>query len=129
VIAARVLYPYYLGLQILCGLLAILGHNWTVFLNWQGGKGVATSAGVLLALIPKQSLLAIAAFAAVFFSTGYVSLGSIVAALVLTASVFVIKTYALLRFLVIVAAGMVIYKHIPNLRRLRRGEENKVKFR
>src|SRR5207248_39804 len=62
------------------GLAAIVGHNWTVFLNFKGGKGVATSAGVFLALAPVPSAIALACFLAGFLISGHVSVGSIVAA-------------------------------------------------
>lgn len=125
----KLVYPYYLGLQILCGLLAIIGHNWTIFLKGKGGKGVATSAGVFLALAPLHSLAAIAVFAGLFFGTGYVSVGSIGAAIAMFLATFVFKTYPIIRFVVLIAAAMLIYKHIPNMKRLAKGEESKVKFR
>ncbi len=129
VVLARLLVPGELGVQVLCGALAIIGHNWSVFLKGRGGKGVATSAGVFLALMPFPTLIAIAVFAAVLRRTGHVSMGSMAAAGALLISSFLIHTPWIFRFLVVIAAAMVLFKHVPNMKRLAKGEEPKVTFK
>ena len=69
---------------IICGIAAIIGHVRPIYLKFgKGGKGVATAAGVFLALAPIQTLLALVIFAVVLLSSGYVSLGSLTSALML----------------------------------------------
>jgi glycerol-3-phosphate acyltransferase PlsY len=129
VLIARLMYPSYLGLHVLCGLLAIVGHNWTIFLKGKGGKGVATSAGVFLALLPKQCAVAIVTFAVLLLTTGHVSVGAMAAAVALFLATLIMRTYLLHKVIVLIAAVMVLVKHVPNMKRLARGEEPKVKFR
>jgi glycerol-3-phosphate acyltransferase PlsY len=129
VLMSMKLFPNDLGTSLLCGLAAILGHNWSLFLKGSGGKGVATSVGVFLALMPKQAGLAILTFLIFFLLTHYVSVGSMAASLVLAASCFIFDTPALLKFLVILASTMVLVKHLPNIKRLVKGEEHRVNFR
>ncbi len=78
----------YLGLHlggseltgIICGLLAIVGHSWSIFLGFKGGKGVATGLGVIATLMPWVTIIVFLVWLAIVKVTGYVSLGSIVAA-------------------------------------------------
>src|SRR5262245_33914401 len=75
VITARFLAPGNEILAVGCGLASIIGHNWSLFLKGKGGKGVATSAGVFLALIPKQTGVAALVFLVCLITTGHVSIG------------------------------------------------------
>jgi glycerol-3-phosphate acyltransferase PlsY len=118
-----------MGVPMWCGLAAIVGHNWSVFLRGKGGKGVATSIGVFLALIPLPSLVAVAIFLAVFLSTGHVSSGSMAGSAGLVAGTFIWDTPWAIRAVVIVAGIMIVLKHRPNIKRLIEGTEPKVKFR
>lgn len=128
VILAKVLVPDEIGTQVGAGMLAIIGHNWSVFLRGKGGKGVATSAGVFLALMPLHAVIALIVFLIFFLTSKHVSVGSMAAAVALFISTFIIRTNGLLRGLVAVAAVMVLVKHVPNMRRLAHGQEPKVKF-
>ncbi len=128
VAAARLLLPGEYGSALFCGLASISGHNWSYFLKGKGGKGVATSAGVFLALVPKQMLIALLVFAAVFYKSRRVSVGSIAAAVTLILTTFAFYTPLLLRLMVFVVGIMILVKHIPNMKRLARGEEPQVKF-
>jgi len=113
------------------GVAAIVGHVRPVFLGFQrGGKGVATAGGVFAALAPKAMLVAFAVFALVFLSTGYVSLGSLSAALALPISLLVIDGPRVGPVLVIagVVAAFVFWTHRANIGRLRRGEESRFRF-
>lgn len=128
VMTAKHFFPGMPLLAMGAGFASIVGHNWSVFLMGSGGKGVATSAGVFMALIPLHGLVALATFLIFFFTTKHVSIGSMAAAVALLITTLIIPTALPFVFLVVVAAGMVLYKHIPNMKRLMKGEENKVNF-
>lgn len=109
------------------GFAAILGHVFPVFYGFRGGKGVATAVGAFLALSPLAVLVSLALFIAIVAATRYVSLGSVVAFAILPpiAGLFFHAPRA-----VVTAAGMtallILLKHLPNLKRLARGEEGKL---
>jgi len=112
---------------ILCGALAIAGHTRPVFLGFgKGGKGVATAAGVFLALAPVQTLLALVVFAVVLLSSGYVSLGSLTSATILPLLLAITVGVRSPVFLVSIAIALfVFWTHRANIVRLRNGEENR----
>jgi glycerol-3-phosphate acyltransferase PlsY len=112
---------------VACGVAAILGHVFSVFVGFKGGKGVATAAGVMLGLTPLALAVAAAVWAVLVLLTGYVSLGSIAAAAVLPVAVYLLErptTAELLWIDVGVAAG-VIFLHRRNIQRLIKGTENR----
>jgi glycerol-3-phosphate acyltransferase PlsY len=112
---------------VACGVAAILGHVFSVFVGFKGGKGVATAAGVMLGLTPLALAVAAAVWAVLVLLTGYVSLGSIAAAAVLPLAVYLLErptTAELLWIDVGVAAG-VIFLHRRNIQRLIRGTESR----
>lgn len=113
------------GWQLGVGLAAILGHDLSPFLGFKGGKGIATSLGVLLGVMWKVGTSALALWAALVVATGYVSVGSIVAAAALTplALCFYPGDYVRLAFAIVVGV-VAIYKHRANIQRLRAGTEN-----
>lgn len=110
------------------GVLAILGHVKPIFLMGKGGgKGVATASGVFFALAPLAGTCAVVAFLITVALTRYVSLGSLIGALVLPVAMVALARG--LTPLSLVAAGIatfVFYTHRDNIRRLRRGEERKI---
>lgn len=107
---------------------AIAGHMFTIFLKFKGGKGVATGLGVFSALMPLPSLIAFAVFGLVFVFSGYVSLGSICAAICLPlATYFSGYSVALVTF-AFAATIFVVYKHRANIKRLMEGSEFKLKI-
>jgi acyl phosphate:glycerol-3-phosphate acyltransferase len=110
---------------ILNGVAAILGHYRPIFLKFgKGGKGVATATGVFLALAPLPTLAGLAVFAVVVLVSGYVSLGSLVAAVVLPSMLLVTEGVRSPVFQVsVLLAAFVFWTHRANIRRLRRGEE------
>lgn len=119
--------------QILAGMAAVVGHLYPVFAGFQGGKGMNTSAGVLLAITPVTTLLTIAVFAVVLVAGRYVSLASITAAVafptILIVRKYVFGVEALDISLVIfgvVLGAVVILAHQSNIRRLLSGTENRV---
>ena len=119
---------YSLEYQLMVGLFAILGHCFSPFLKFNGGKGVATALGVFLVISPKATLFAATVFFFVFFLTRYVSLSSIAAALSYpTIFRFLEQPSKLSLLLVLLAATIVVAKHYSNLLRLLKGEEKRFK--
>ncbi|GFO56246.1 glycerol-3-phosphate acyltransferase [Geomonas sp. Red276] len=109
------------------GLAAFLGHVYTVFLGFKGGKGVATALGVFLAASPLSVLVALFVFVIVVYKSRYVSLASITAAAVIPALVAAIERTPEMIVMSVIIAALVIYKHKENISRLRAGTENKFK--
>jgi glycerol-3-phosphate acyltransferase PlsY len=123
------------------GLAAVLGHSYTCFLGFKGGKGVATSLGVFLGLAPWATGLAVLTFALVFGWTRMVSAGSLLAAVVLPVSVLVLHEWAPpgtpapsdpaswwgrpVAGLALLLGLLVWLRHIPNMRRIASGTENR----
>lgn len=110
------------------GVAAVLGHSGSPWVGFRGGKGVATSAGVFIALLPGPMLFAVLAFAVGFGFSRRVSVGSLLAAVTLPAVAFWRGSPSAERNLALILGLFVIYKHIPNIRRLMRGEEPPVRF-
>jgi glycerol-3-phosphate acyltransferase PlsY len=116
----------------LCGLAAILGHMYPVYLGFRGGKGIATSAGVFLALEPVALGMCFLAFVLTFaLSGGIVSLGSLVSSLVLPVAVYGVGQFHghvdLGRLVVSLALVVVVWlRHTSNIARLMHGEEKSV---
>jgi acyl phosphate:glycerol-3-phosphate acyltransferase len=110
-----------------CGVAAIVGHVFSVFVGFKGGKGVATAAGVMLGLTPLALAAAALVWGALVLLTGYVSLGSIVAAAVLPVAVYLLEgpiQREILWIDVAIAAGVIVL-HRRNIQRLIKGTENR----
>lgn len=114
--------------RILVGLFAIAGHNWTIFLKFKGGKGVAASAGVVMGLIPRVFLMGFLVWLITFFITGFVSLGSIVAIVSIPIFTLAFGEPAEIIIFTCLLCLIIIHKHKPNIRRLARGEEKRISF-
>ena len=112
---------------IAMGVAAIMGHVRPLFLKFgKGGKGVATASGVFFALAPIPMLVAFGVFIAIVLATGYVSLGSLVSALVLPILLAItLGTGSPLFIVSAIIAAFVFWTHRANIGRLRRGEENR----
>ena len=122
------------AIQIIAGVFSVLGNTFPVWLKFRGGKGVATSAGVLFGLAPVAVLIAIVVWILTFEAVRYVSLASIAAALTLPASVFVITKMTpphdlLLFYFSVCLAALVVLRHRSNLVRLIRGTEQRFERR
>lgn len=123
--------------QIIAGMSAVIGHIWTVFAGFKGGKGIATALGMLLTLITIDMLIAVGIFGLVVLISRYVSLGSIIAAISVPATLFIrenlfhvdIPGYSTLFPFIIGVTALVIYTHRKNLVRIINGDENKINFR
>ena len=111
------------GLRIVAGICAVLGHNYTCWLRFRGGKGVATSAGVLYGLMPVTGLIATAAFFAALAASRYVSVGSLAAAVSLPVSAWFLEPDRRLFALALALGLLAIFRHRGNLRRLAAGAE------
>ena len=114
-------------IAIACGIAAIIGHTRPVFLLFsRGGKGVATAAGVFLALAPVQTLLTLIVFAVVLLSSGYVSVGSLIGASLLPVLIAVtLGPKSPIFSISALVAVFVFWTHRANIARLRRGEEHR----
>ncbi len=141
--AVAVLIPFWIGaantwpdLPIYTGLVAVCGHNWTVFLNFKGGKGVATSTGVFATLAPVPFLIAIAGFGIILVTTRIVSLSSMIGAILLLVVLLIQRavfpgnppSWALI-FVAAVAVVFILVRHRENIRRLLNGSEHPFEWR
>jgi glycerol-3-phosphate acyltransferase PlsY len=119
-------------IMVLAGVCAILGHTFTIFGGFRGGKGVATGAGMLLGLFPLSFLICLLIFGLVLFTTGLVSVSSITAAVSLPIVLFLLNQFTLLNVdsvlmgVSILIPLFIIFTHRANIRRLLKGEENQI---
>ena len=113
-------------LKVLCGVSAVAGHIWTVFLGFKGGKGVATTVGVFFGLTWISMLIAMAVFLVVVWTTRYISAGSILLGITLLAANLMLG-YPL-EYIIMSGALtlLIVYTHRSNIRRLMNGTENKL---
>ena len=121
-------------IRIIAGCAAILGHVWTAFGGFRGGKGIATAGGVLVSLAPIELLVALGVFFVVFSFSRYVSLGSISAALAFPLAMLArhnvfhayLYGYHTLIFFSIGISLLLIYTHRTNIKRLLAGTEHRL---
>jgi|TARA_B110000263_G_scaffold91964_1_gene80397 glycerol-3-phosphate acyltransferase PlsY len=119
-------------IQILCGFSAVLGHTYTVFAGFKGGKGVGTLGGMLIALFPTAFPFCLAVAVITIMLTGYVSLASILASVSLPIFLFVLPPFfgvnpaplSLMVFSLLIP-WFITFTHRSNIQRLRSGEENR----
>jgi glycerol-3-phosphate acyltransferase PlsY len=111
--------------RIVAGIAAVLGHSFTCWLRFKGGKGVATSAGVYFALAPMAAGVAVGTWVTALLITRYVSVASILAAVALPLTVWLTPNSLALRIVTTALGAMVIWKHRSNVQRLLSGTENR----
>jgi glycerol-3-phosphate acyltransferase PlsY len=119
--------------KIIAGISAIIGHVWTIFAGFKGGKGINTTAGMLLSLAPIDATISIGVFMLVLIFSGYVSLGSIAGAFAFPSTMFIrenffkvdIDGYHTLIYFSLAVAIFLLYNHRANIKRLLHGEENR----
>lgn len=111
---------------ILCGLAALLGHSFSVFLKFKGGKMVATGLGILIVLTPKVAIVVALIWLSTLFISRYVSLASILAAAGLFPTMFVFDETAGMKVFLAAAGLFVIYRHRVNIEKLIKGQEYKI---
>jgi len=120
--------------QIIAGCAAILGHVWTLFAGFRGGKGIATAGGMLIGVAPVEVAVAFGVFAIVFLVSHYVSLGSLSAAVAFPLTMYFrenvfmvdIAGYKTLILFSIGISLLIIYTHRANIKRLLAGTENRI---
>ncbi len=110
---------------VLGGLGSVVGHNWSVFLKFSGGRGVATSLGVIIGLAPRVALCAFLVWLIVLAVSRYVSLASMVAAVSVPLWMFVFDHTTTLKVISLLLCAFVVVRHIPNIKRLLAGTEHK----
>jgi glycerol-3-phosphate acyltransferase PlsY len=120
--------------QIIAGCAAMLGHIWTLFAGFKGGKGIATAGGMLIGIAPVEVAVSLGVFLIVLLISNYVSLGSLSAATTFPLTMFLrenvfmvdIQGYHTLIWFSIAISLLVIYTHRANVQRLLRGTENRI---
>ena len=114
---------------VIMGLCAVIGHNWPVFLKFKGGKGIATSAGVLLGVAPAPLLVGLCAWVLVFVFSKIVSISSIIAAIAIPIAAYAMNTSVYVRILTIILAVLTVLRHHGNIKRIIKKEEKKIVVR
>lgn len=104
---------------------ALIGHSFSMFTHFRGGKGVATGTGGLLVLVPVAILIGAVVWAVTFYTSRYVSLASILAALAVAVACFFLHVQSLLLGLTVLVAVLVVVRHRANIQRLLNGTESK----
>lgn len=113
-------------LIILVGSAAVLGHTYPIFLKFKGGRGAATGLGFLLAVAPDIFIGAAILTALIIFLTRYVSVASITVPLVVALAFLILKRPLPYFLIAVVVSILIIYRHIPNIKRLLSGTESKI---
>jgi len=116
--------------ELACGLAAIVGHNWPIYVRFRGGRGVNTTFGTLIALAPYVAAGAFLGGAIVIASTRYVSLGSVIGACLVPVGLFlqaILGSLPIPVFLYgLLTAGTIVFQHRDNIARLRAGTERRL---
>lgn len=123
--------------QIIAGISAVIGHIWTVFAGFRGGKGIATALGMLIMIITVDMLVAVGIFIVVVTISRYISLGSILAALSIPLTLIFrenilhdhIQSYGTILPFVVAVSLLVVFTHRKNVIRLINGTESKFSFK
>jgi glycerol-3-phosphate acyltransferase PlsY len=127
VILTKSLFPENEILIILSAVAVIIGHNWPIFFGFKGGKGIASTIGVVIGLHPLSALIVIVTMALIVYITRYVSLGSLISTLLLPILFYLFmgdKVYYIIFALVLTV--MAWYRHRSNIKRLLNGTESKL---
>lgn len=118
--------PIHERFAVIGGVCAILGHNYTFWLKFKGGKGIATTAGALLALMPVVGLICIATWLVFLALSRFVSIASIAAAVAVPVSAWAMDRSNLMIGVALVLGTLAIFKHRDNIRRLIAGTEQRI---
>jgi glycerol-3-phosphate acyltransferase PlsY len=121
-------YAFLISLRLLSSISAMVGHVLPIFAQFKGGKGVATSLGVLIGLQPFAALLCFTVFVLIFIISRYVSLGAIISAMIYPFIVFLVDPNLLFHEMIftVILSSAVIFTHRKNISRLLKGKENKM---
>jgi acyl phosphate:glycerol-3-phosphate acyltransferase len=123
--------------QIIAGVSAVIGHVWTIFAGFRGGKGIATALGMLLMIITVDMLIAVGVFLIVVTISRYVSLGSLIGAIAVPLSLIIrenifnvnIPGYNTLLPFIIAVSLLIVFTHRKNVVRILNGSEHKLSFK
>lgn len=132
VVVFGVIFPGDVNIPVIAAIMAVVGHNWTCFLQFQGGKGIATSLGVLIGLTVALPSIRLAVFLCIllwvlcFLLTAYISVSSILTGLLLPVLMVVFDAPISVKALSIIFCVFVVLRHRPNIHRLLQGQESKV---
>ncbi len=127
-LAGELIPGVYAG-EYLAGMAAVLGHNWPIYFGFKGGKGVMTSFAVVLMFSPIAALLCLVGFIIIVAFTRYVSLGSMVCALLFPIMAFIFDEPLLMVLVGTFLALLIVLRHSPNIQRLLAGNEKKLSFK
>ena len=116
-------------LKYLAGLFAIIGHTWPVYYGFKGGKGVATSLGVLLMVNAQIGVICLVFALIIMIATRWVSLGSILAAILFPILTVFMTDNFWAKVISILIGLLVVFNHRSNIKRLKQGTENKLSFK
>ena len=122
---------YYATFKVVVSMVVVIGHVFPVFAGFRGGKGIATSLGVVLALFPLPAVVCFGVFIIILLITGYVSLGSVTVAIIFPfISIFIFNTteYAYVLYSCVIAV-FIVFMHRKNIKRLLKGQESKFSFK
>ena len=120
-------------MKMIAGVFAVIGHIWSVFVGFKGGKGINTGGGFLLAIAPTEVAIAFGLFVLVVMLSGYISLGSMIAAITIPLTMFLrhnvfsvdIPGYHIIIYFTILISFIVIYAHRSNIGKILHGNENR----
>jgi glycerol-3-phosphate acyltransferase PlsY len=121
-------YAFLISLRLLSSIFSMIGHVLPIFAQFKGGKGVATSLGVLIGLQPFAALLCFGVFLLIFIISKYVSLGAILSAIIYPFIVYNVDPNVLFHEMIftVILSSAVVFTHRKNISRLLKGEENKM---
>lgn len=126
IVLARWFFLEQMWFFLLIGIFAIIGHNWSIFLNFKGGKGIATTYGVVLAFYPIIAIISAIIWSIIVVTTKYAALGSIISIFAMLILSFLIKTPSQFKVFIIVIFLFAIIRHSSNIDRLIHKKENKI---
>jgi len=121
-------YFSYSYLTVVSGVFVIIGHTNSVFLKFKGGKGVATTAGVISFFFPKLLVLSLFVFMVIFFLSKTVSLSSLISAFFFTSCVFLTQKVLIYRIFILFVFLLILLKHRSNIKRIIKKKENKIRL-
>lgn len=121
-------YAFLISLRLLSSIFSMLGHVLPIFAQFKGGKGVATSLGVLIGLQPFAAFLCFSVFILIFIISKYVSLGAIISAIIYPFIVYNVDPNVLFHEMIftVILSSAVVFTHRKNISRLIKGQENKM---
>ncbi len=115
--------------EYFAGFFAVIGHNWPAYFGFKGGKGVMTSFAVILMFSPVAALICLGAFIVIVAITRYVSLGSMLSAILFLILIFIFKEPLPMMLIGTALVALIIIRHSANIKRLVSGNEKKLSFK